>query len=94
MTVCKVCGNDYNPSFKLHSEREIESFDCFECAFYAVAPMCACCKGKINMQGIEIGGVFFCCTHCASEYQARELEPVGYAYANDPISLALGPAFC
>lgn len=93
MTICNVCGNEYNQSFELHSEHEIQVFDRFECAFYTVTPMCACCKGKINENGIEIGGVFFCCIHCAVEYHACELKQVAYVYEAEPILYSLSAAY-
>ena len=42
-------------------------FDCFECAIHALAPECEHCGCKIIGHGIESGGSFFCCAHCAHE---------------------------
>lgn len=87
MTICKVCGYENNPASELYLEHEMQFFDTFECAFYTVAPLCACCRGVISGSGIEIAGVFFCCVHCACEAHACELEPA-YTYSAESMRLA------
>jgi hypothetical protein len=93
MAICKVCGNEYLPSFTLDLGCEIELFDNVESAFYAAAPLCACCNGRITGYGIEVGGVFFCCTHCACEYRAIKLKKPRLIYQLDEVGSALGEAF-
>jgi hypothetical protein len=96
MAVCKVCGNEYLPSFALDLGCEIELFDNVESAYYAAVPLCACCNGRITGYGIEVGGIFFCCTHCACEYKAivEPPEKPTHIYQLDAVDRALGEAFC
>jgi|GEM_PF-826777 len=68
MATCEVCGNHYDQSFELRLGGEAQVFDSFECAFYAVAPTCACCDNRIAEHGIEVAGLFFCCAHCMQHY--------------------------
>jgi hypothetical protein len=62
---CEVCGNDYNKCIEVRMNGETHLFDCFECAIHALAPRCAHCGCQIVGHGVESGGVFFCCAHCA-----------------------------
>lgn len=87
MATCKVCGNEYDQSFQLWLGGETQSFDSIECAFYAVAPRCACCDRQIIGRGIETAGIFFCCAHCARQYEPSGLE--SYQYTSE-IIYALG----
>jgi hypothetical protein len=41
------------------------TFDSFECAVHALAPVCAHCQCKVNGHGVEADGSFYCCAHCA-----------------------------
>ena len=41
------------------------SFDSFECAIHALAPACEYCGVKVIGHGVEAGGSFYCCAHCA-----------------------------
>ena len=94
MTTCETCSKQYDHSSKLWLGGEIQAFDSFECAFYAIAPICACCNRRLVGQGIEAGGIFFCCAHCALDYEAV----VGFqddAYQYTPgIIHALDEALC
>lgn len=65
MPVCEVCGNDYPRSFEVLAAGEKHVFDSFECAIHRLAPRCEHCGCKIVGHGIEAGGVFYCCAHCA-----------------------------
>jgi hypothetical protein len=57
-------------------------FDSFECAIHAMAPVCEHCGCKIVGHGVQAGGRFFCCAHCANSVVAgagirdRVEEPV------------------
>ena len=42
------------------------SFDSFECAIHALAPTCEHCGVRVIGHGVEAGGSFYCCAHCAS----------------------------
>jgi hypothetical protein len=45
---------------------EARTFDSFECAIHALAPMCEYCGVKVIGHGVEADGHFYCCAHCAS----------------------------
>jgi hypothetical protein len=42
------------------------TFDSFECAIHALAPVCEYCNVRVIGHGIEADGSFYCCAHCAS----------------------------
>ena len=66
MSVCEVCGNDYDRAFEVRLAGRTHVFDCFECAIHTLAPVCAHCGTKIIGHGVEADGHMFCCAHCAS----------------------------
>jgi Rieske Fe-S protein len=68
MAVCEVCGNDYDKAFNVTAAGKTHTFDSFECAIHALAPVCDHCGCKIIGHGIEANGSFFCCAHCASQH--------------------------
>jgi hypothetical protein len=45
---------------------ESHTFDSFECAIHALAPVCEYCGVKVIGHGVEANGQFYCCAHCAS----------------------------
>jgi hypothetical protein len=66
MAVCETCGNDYWLAFEVTTvsgDRHV--FDSFECAIQRLAPICEHCGVKVVGHGVEVGGRFFCCAHCA-----------------------------
>jgi hypothetical protein len=65
MAQCEVCGNDYDMSFEVHAAGTVHVFDSFECAIHRMAPVCERCGCKIAGHGVQVGGAFFCCAHCA-----------------------------
>jgi hypothetical protein len=65
MSVCERCGNDYDKSFQVVMGGQTHHFDSFECAIHALAPTCAHCGVRIVGHGLEKGGTFYCCDHCA-----------------------------
>jgi hypothetical protein len=65
MAQCEICGNEYDKAFQVITHGETHWFDSFECAIHALAPECEHCGCKIIGHGIEAGGAFFCCAHCA-----------------------------
>ncbi len=69
MAVCEVCGNDSAHSFEIRIGGENHTFDSFECAIHAVAPVCSHCKCKVIGHGIEKGGHIYCCQHCADSFE-------------------------
>jgi hypothetical protein len=67
MNQCEVCGNDYDKNLEIVVNGISHYYDCFECAIHALAPGCDHCGCKIIGHGVEAGGTFYCCAHCASE---------------------------
>ena len=65
MAECEVCGNNYDKSFQVMQGGRSHTFDSFECAIHMLAPTCAHCHCKIVGHGVEAGGTFYCCAHCA-----------------------------
>jgi hypothetical protein len=67
MAKCEVCGNEYDKAFEVTMPGDsARTFDSFECAIHALAPVCAYCGVKVIGHGVEAGGSFYCCAHCAS----------------------------
>lgn len=67
MAKCEVCGNDYDLAFEVVAGGESHTFDSFECAIHALAPVCEHCGCKVIGHGVQAGGSFFCCAHCARQ---------------------------
>lgn len=67
MARCEVCGNDYDKSFEVTAAGATHTFDSFECAIHAIAPICEHCECKVIGHGVEVDGRFVCCAHCAHE---------------------------
>ncbi|SDJ00662.1 hypothetical protein SAMN04488693_1453 [Arthrobacter subterraneus] len=65
MATCDTCGNDYDKTFTINKAGETGTFDSFECAVHAMAPVCAHCGCRILGHGVEGGGEIYCCAHCA-----------------------------
>lgn len=65
MAKCDTCGNDYDKAFTLTQGDRSGTFDSFECAAHAMAPLCVHCGVRVLGHGVEIDGVIFCCAHCA-----------------------------
>ena len=66
MATCEVCGNEYDKTFEVTIEGATHTFDSFECAIHALAPVCAHCGCRIIGHGVEADGRIFCCAHCAA----------------------------
>ncbi|SRR6266700_6376775 len=60
MSTCEVCGNEYDKAFELIAAGARHTFDSFECAIHAIAPICGHCKCRVIGHGVEVGGRFFC----------------------------------
>jgi hypothetical protein len=60
-----VCGNDYDKAFQVSQGGRTMTFDSFECAIHAMAPVCAHCRCKIVGHGVEVADAIYCCAHCA-----------------------------
>jgi Rieske Fe-S protein len=74
MAVCDVCGNDYDKAFEVRTPDGTHTFDSFECAIHALAPVCAHCGCRVIGHGVESDGRIFCCAHCASHEGVAELR--------------------
>ncbi|HEX6806575.1 MAG TPA: hypothetical protein VF118_01230 [Gemmatimonadaceae bacterium] len=71
MARCEVCGNDYDMAFQVVTAGHRHTFDSFECAIHKLAPRCEHCGCHVIGHGIQAGGAFYCCAHCAREHGAR-----------------------
>ncbi len=65
MAACEVCGNEYDKAFQVQTAGSTHTFDSFECAIHALAPVCDHCGCRVIGHGVEANGSFFCCAHCA-----------------------------
>jgi hypothetical protein len=65
MATCDVCGNDYDKAFTITMAGLEHTFDSFECAIHALAPVCAHCGCKVIGHGVEHDSTVFCCASCA-----------------------------
>ncbi len=71
MAQCEVCGNDYDKAIEVTAAGATHTFDSFECAIHALAPSCQHCGVRVIGHGVEAGGRFFCCAHCATREGAE-----------------------
>jgi hypothetical protein len=67
MPTCETCGNDYDKTFQVMMNGQTHTFDSFECAIHALAPICEHCGTRIVGHGLEKHGAFYCCDHCAGK---------------------------
>jgi len=67
MAICETCGNDYDKSFEVRMNGEAHTYDSFECAIQALAPICKHCDTRIIGHGVEASGTTYCCAHCAGQ---------------------------
>ena len=71
---CEVCGNEYDKIFQVVVGGRTYLFDSFECAIEKLAPHCGHCNCRVIGHGMERGGQFFCCAHCAAQEGAVGLQ--------------------
>lgn len=74
MAVCDNCGNDYDKAFEITLGGRSYTFDSFECAIHRLAPRCSHCETPILGHGLEGGGGFYCCAHCAQQKGQSDLR--------------------
>jgi len=67
MTRSDVCGNEYDKAFTVTLAGRSHTFDSFECAIQALAPVCNHCGCKVIGHGVEQEGTFYCCASCAKQ---------------------------
>jgi hypothetical protein len=65
MSQCETCGNNYDKAFQVIMGGKTHTYDSFECAIHALAPVCGHCGIRIVGHGLESAGKFYCCEHCA-----------------------------
>jgi anthranilate phosphoribosyltransferase len=65
MSKCEVCENDYDKAFTVTMAGETHTFDSFECAIHALAPVCAHCGCRVVGHGVESNDSVYCCANCA-----------------------------
>jgi hypothetical protein len=74
MARCEVCGNDYDKAFEVMAAGARHVFDSFECAIHRMAPVCEHCGCRVVGHGVEAGGHFYCCAHCARQSGAEGIH--------------------
>jgi hypothetical protein len=74
MATCEVCENEYDKAFEVVVAGKHHTFDSFECAIHALAPVCPHCHCRIVGHGVEQGGKIFCCVHCARSGGQTQLK--------------------
>lgn len=74
MGKCDVCGNSYDKAFDVTMSGRTYTFDSFECAIHALAPVCTHCGCRVIGHGAEQGGKMFCCAHCAKHEGVSGLQ--------------------
>ena len=74
MATCDVCGNNYDKAFKVIKNGKTGTFDSFECAIHAMAPVCAHCDCRIVGHGVEENSRIYCCANCAKQEGASAVR--------------------
>lgn len=74
MSKCDVCGNDYDKAFTVNLGGNEYTFDSFECAIHALAPVCSHCGCRVVGHGVEHENRIFCCANCADHAGVEGLK--------------------
>jgi nitrite reductase/ring-hydroxylating ferredoxin subunit len=74
MATCEVCENEYDKAFEVIVGGKHHTFDSFECAIHALAPVCPHCHCRVVGHGVEANGQIFCCVHCARTAGKTQLK--------------------
>jgi hypothetical protein len=74
MAQCETCGNDYDKAFQVNINGSAHTFDSFECAIQALAPVCDHCGCRVIGHGVEKGDAIYCCVHCAKHEGVQGLR--------------------
>ena len=74
MPTCEVCENEYDKAFEIVVAGQRHTFDSFECAIHALAPVCPHCNCRIVGHGVEENRQIFCCVHCARASGTTQLK--------------------
>jgi hypothetical protein len=65
MEHCETCGNSYDRPLEIVVDGRSHTFDCFECAIQALAPVCGHCGVRVIGHGVQVDQAIYCCAHCA-----------------------------
>jgi hypothetical protein len=76
---CEVCGNESDDTFQVVRHVGRHTFDTFECAIFAMAPVCAHCGVRVIGHPVMDEDHTFCCSHCADAGPRQREEPEGEA---------------
>src|SRR4030095_15775020 len=74
IATCEVCENDYDKAFEVIVAGKHHTFDSFECAIHALAPVCPHCQCRVVGHGVEGNGQIFFCVHCARTAGKTQLK--------------------
>jgi hypothetical protein len=74
MPRCDVCGNDYDKTMEIRHQGRTGTFDSFECAIHAMAPVCEHCGCRVVGHGVESRDRIFCCANCAQMAGVAEVH--------------------
>jgi nitrite reductase/ring-hydroxylating ferredoxin subunit len=73
MGKCAQCGNNYDQSFEVTMSGRTLTFDSFECAIAALAPVCPHRGCRVIGHGVQHGDTIYCCVHCAKHEGVKGL---------------------
>jgi hypothetical protein len=65
MSICEVCGNNYEHAFTIIMHGRHHVFDSFECAIHALAPRCTRCDLRVIGHGVQHEERIYCSAQCA-----------------------------
>jgi hypothetical protein len=74
MPTCEVCENEYDKAFEVVVGGERHTFDSFERAIHALAPVCPHCNCRIVGHGVEADGKIFCCVPLRTRVRHNAVE--------------------
>ena len=80
MATCEVCENEYDKAFEVVVGAKHDTFDSFECAIHALAPVCPHCNCRIAGHGVEADGQIYCFVHCARTAGKTQLKTASEPY--------------
>jgi len=68
------CERLLDMAFEVIVAGKRHTFDSFECAIHALAPVCPHCHCRVVGHGVEADGQIFCCVHCARTAGKTQLK--------------------
>jgi hypothetical protein len=73
MAHCETCGNDYDRTITVTRAGVSHTYDSFECAIHALAPICERRGIRILGHGVETSDHIYCSANCARGAGTAEL---------------------